>query len=99
MPTFPISHVKAHLADSISAVRESGDPLVITQNGEATAVLVDAESYERTRRALAMLKLIAHGERDIERGSVIEQDSVFESMRARYGEESGRRTKKRRVER
>ena len=43
-----ISYLKAHAAELISHVADSGNSLVITQNGEAKAVLQDIGSYEET---------------------------------------------------
>lgn len=83
MTTKSVSYVKAHLAEVIDSVRESHDPVVITQNGASTAVIQDHESYQRTQQALAMLKLIAMGERDIEKGRTIPQEEVFRSLKQR----------------
>ncbi len=67
----------------IDGIRRSHDPLVITQNGANTAVLVDHDSYQRTRQALALLKLVARGESDVAKGRVISQDQVFRSLKQR----------------
>jgi prevent-host-death family protein len=64
----------------IESVRASHDALVITQNGANTAVIVGHESYQRTRQALAMLKLIAMGEQDIAKGRTVPQAEVFASL-------------------
>lgn len=83
MSTLPVSQVKARLAEVIDSARETGEPVIITQNGEATAVLQDLATYEATRRSLAMLKLVAQGERDLARGRSISQSQVFEALRKR----------------
>ena len=83
MATQSVSYVKAHLAEVIDAVRASHDPVVITQNGANTAVIVDHDSYQRTRQALAMLKLVAMGEQDIAKGRTIPQTEVFNSLKQR----------------
>lgn len=57
----PISYLKAHSADLIRELGEGAPPLVITQNGEAKAVLQDVGSYEATQETLALLKLLALG--------------------------------------
>jgi prevent-host-death family protein len=57
-----VSYVKAHLAQVIDQVRDGGGPMIVTQNGAGTVVIQDHESYERTRDALVMLKLVAMGE-------------------------------------
>ncbi len=84
MSSHPVSYVKAHLAEVIENTRDSGEPVVITQNGVGTAVLQDAASYEATRRSLAMMKLVAQGERDLARKRVISQDEVFRAARKRF---------------
>lgn len=57
----PISYLKAHSADVIRELGDGAPPLVITQNGEAKAVLQDVGSYEATQESLALLKLLALG--------------------------------------
>ncbi len=81
MSTFPISHVKAHLAAMIAAAGESGEAIVITQNGHEAAVLQDIASYEAMRKSLAMLKLVAQGERDLSQGKSNSQAEVFRKLR------------------
>lgn len=57
----PISWLKASSAEIIRDLGEGASPLVITQNGEAKAVLQDVGSYEATQETLALLKLLALG--------------------------------------
>jgi plasmid stabilization system protein ParE len=45
--------------------------MVITQNGEAAAVIQDIASYEATQETLALLKLLAMGNADIEAGRTV----------------------------
>ena len=64
----PISFLKANSADIIRELSEGAPPLVITQNGEAKAVLQDIGSYEAMQETLALLKLLALGVEDVEAG-------------------------------
>ena len=64
----PISYLKANSADILRELGEGAPPLVITQNGEAKAVLQDAASYEAAQETLALLKLIALGRQDMTAG-------------------------------
>jgi prevent-host-death family protein len=64
----PVSYLKAHAAELLRALAEGGAPLLITQNGEARAVLQDVASYQATQETLALLKLLALGTRDVEAG-------------------------------
>ena len=66
----PISYLKAHSAEVIRELGEGAPPLVITQNGEARAILQDLASYEETQETLALLKLLALGREDLDAGRV-----------------------------
>ena len=54
----------------LTDLAEWREPLVITQNGEAKAVLQDLASYEETQETLALLKILALGQQDIDAGRV-----------------------------
>jgi hypothetical protein len=58
---------------------------VVTQNGEAKAVLQDIRSYERTQETLALLKLLALGERQVEAGRVQPAERVLRKLRQKHG--------------
>lgn len=81
----PISYVKANAAEIIRELKEGGEPLVITQNGEATAVMQDVASYEATQETLALLKILALGQRQVEAGQTVPADEVFRRLRKRVG--------------
>lgn len=67
----PITELKRDAAGLIERAHEQGAPIVITQNGRATAVLQDAESYESERRAFTLLKLALQGDAEIAAGEGI----------------------------
>ena len=79
----PISYVKANAAEIIQELAEVGEPLIITQNGEAKAVLQDIVSYERTQETLALLKILALGERQAEEGRTVPADEAMRRFRDR----------------
>lgn len=66
----PISYLKANAAEVLEELNQQRRPLVITQNGEARAVLQDVASYEETQEALAMLKVLALGNQEIAEGKL-----------------------------
>ena len=76
----PISYLKAKTADVINSVNENQRTIIITQNGEAKAVVQDIKSYENLQNSLNLLKLIVQSENDIENNEVIEQDNMFENL-------------------
>jgi prevent-host-death family protein len=80
----PISYLKAHAAELLLELRDGGEPLVITQHGEAKAVLQDIASYEKTQQTLALLKILALAERQIEKGEVVPAEEVYRRIRAKH---------------
>ena len=81
----PISYVKANTASILNQVNESRRPVFVTQNGEAKAVIMDAESYQNLQNALGVLKLLAQGEKDILEGRYAPQDEFFKTFEKRIG--------------
>ena len=78
-----ISYLKAHAAEIVRTLGEGQEPLIITQNGEAKAVIQDIDSYERMRETVALLKILALGNRQIEEGRVQPSGDVIEGLRQR----------------
>jgi len=79
----PISYLKAHAAEIVRNLSGQAEPLVITQNGEAKAVMQDIESYEQMRETLALLKVLALGTRQIEEGKVQPTGDAIRQLRNR----------------
>ncbi len=79
----PVSYLKAHASEIVRTLGDQGDPLIITQNGEAKAVLQDINSFEEMQETIAMLKLLALGNRQIEAGQVQLATDVIARLRNR----------------
>jgi prevent-host-death family protein len=79
----PISYLKANAAEVLTQLYTRREPLIITQNGEAKAVLQDVASFEETQETLALLKILALGQQDIEAGRVEPVAGVVARLRAR----------------
>jgi prevent-host-death family protein len=77
----PISYLKANAASVVRQLTEQREPLVITQNGEAKAVIQDIASYEETQETLALLKILALGNRRIEEGKVVPATDAIQKLR------------------
>jgi len=75
----PISYLKAKTAEVIKEVQNRKN-IIITQNGEAKAVICDIKSFENMQNSLTMLKLIIQSENDIEKGSIVAQDEMFDDL-------------------
>ena len=79
----PISYLKASTADAVRMVTETGEPLYITQNGEAKIVVQDIKSFEATQETLALLKILALGEAEITRGETVSATEAIAGVRER----------------
>ena len=79
----PISYLKANAARILADIAERREPLIITQNGEAKAVVQDMASYQETRETLALLKLLALGAQDIETGRARPAREVVDRLRSK----------------
>jgi prevent-host-death family protein len=79
----PISYLKANAAEILDRLAEEREPLLITQNGEARAVMQDVASYEATQETLAVLKILALGNREVEEGKVKPVADVVRRLRAK----------------
>jgi prevent-host-death family protein len=78
-----ISYLKANAAELVRQITEVREPLVITQNGEAKAVIQDVASYEETQEVLALLKILALGNRQVEAGKVVPAADLVRRLRGK----------------
>jgi prevent-host-death family protein len=78
----PISYLKSEAAQIVKDLTESGEPLIITQNGEAKLVVQDVRTYESTQQTLALLKILAIGQKQIERADHADGDEFFAELNA-----------------
>lgn len=76
----PISYLKSHTAQIVKELAESREPMIITQNGEATLVVMDVQSFEQRENTLALLKILALGQREIDRGEFRDAEDVFTEL-------------------
>ncbi|MDP3301594.1 MAG: type II toxin-antitoxin system Phd/YefM family antitoxin [Sulfuricurvum sp.] len=76
----PITYLKSRAADVLKHINETHRPMIITQNGEAKAVIQDPQSYEDMKNAISLLKLLSFAEEDIKNGNVQSEEDVFRSV-------------------
>jgi len=79
----PISYVKTNAAEMMKYVNDRKNPIIITQNGEAKAVLMDIDSYQDTEDAFALMNILKIADKDIENGNLYDVDEVFSDLRKR----------------
>ena len=79
----PISYIKTNAAEMMKYVNDRKNPIIITQNGEAKAVLMDIDSYQDTEDAFALMNILKIADKDIENGNLYDVDEVFSDLRKR----------------
>lgn len=78
-----LSDFKADASQLLKRMREhDATPLVLTQNGRASAVVQNYDEYQQLQKSLVMMKLIAMGEADIASGKLVPQEKVFAKAHA-----------------
>ena len=82
----PISYFKANAAEIVRQLAKQREPMVITQNGEPTAVIQDIASYEETQETMALLKILALGNLQIEAARITPAATAIKRMRQRKSE-------------
>ena len=83
----PISYLKAHASELIRDIADSQKTLVITQNGEAKAILQDIKVYEQTHESLSLLKILALSSKSLKDGNVKPAHKAFSDLRKRIKEQ------------
>lgn len=76
-PIIPITDLRQDAASVLQQVRDSKQPLVITQRGRAAAVMLSVEAYEQSERDRQLLLLLARGEKEIAEGRGHSLESVL----------------------
>lgn len=80
----PISYIKTNAADMMNFVNEKKVPMIITQNGESRAVLIDVQSYQEMKDAFNLLKIIQLSQNDIKAGRAELAEKVFADLRKEF---------------
>ncbi len=81
-----ISYLKQHTAEAVKEVATSSSPIVITQNGEAKAVLIDIVEYEQTQASFALLKMLAQSKESYEKGRHRSAKKALDNVRQQLRE-------------
>lgn len=85
----PISYLKRHTAEALRDVNASQRTMVITQHGEAKAVLQDVASYEQIQESLALLKMLAQSSQCIREGRSKPVKTAFADIRNHIKQSTG----------
>lgn len=83
----PISYFKAHAAEIIRSLSENQETMIITQNGEAKAIVQDIRKYEETQESLALLRILAQSRKNIEQGKFRPANDVLGDLKKKIKED------------
>jgi prevent-host-death family protein len=73
----PVTDLRQDAASVLRRVRDSKEPVFITQRGRAAAVMLSTEAYERVEHDRQILRLLARGEKGIAAGKEFDLDAVL----------------------
>jgi len=73
----PVSDLRQDAAKLLKQLRNSKEPLIITQRGRATAVIIGVDAYEKSEQEKELLRLLVKGDREIETGQGYDLDTVL----------------------
>lgn len=76
----PINYLSEHAAEIARDLTESREPLLITQDGEAKLVVMDIKSYEEQEQTVALPRMLALGNKEIEQGKFRDAEDVFAEL-------------------
>lgn len=79
----PVSYFKNNMAKVIRKLNESRGTMIITQNGEARAAIIDIKAYEDLQETLSMLEMIAQGNRNLTEGRYRPAEQVLQEFEER----------------
>jgi prevent-host-death family protein len=73
----PVSDLRQDAAKLLKQLKNNDEPLIITQRGRATAVIIGVDAYEKSEHEKELLRLLAKGDREIEIGEGYDLDTVL----------------------
>jgi prevent-host-death family protein len=80
----PAADLQSRAEGLLRQVQDTRRPVVLTQEGRGTAVLVDIASYQSLLEELELLRDVHQGLADVEAGRVVPHDEARARLLARY---------------
>jgi prevent-host-death family protein len=79
-----LSDFRANAASYIERVKTKRRPLVLTQHGKSSAVLIDVEDYQKLLDKIQLLEELSTARKELDNGEGISQEEFFSELRAKY---------------
>ena len=79
-----LSEFRANAASFIEQVKSEHRPLVLTQHGKSSAVLIDVEDYQKLLDKIQLLEEIAGAKKELDEGKGVDHQEFMNELRAQY---------------
>jgi prevent-host-death family protein len=79
-----LSDFRANAASYIERVKTERRPLVLTQHGKSSAVLLDVEDYQKLLDKIQLLEELATARKELDSGEGVDHEVFFSELRAKY---------------
>lgn len=76
----PLSYLTTHTSELAQVLAESREPMLITDKGEAKLVVMGVRTYEDNQQTIALLKILAVGNRQLEEGQFRPANDIFADL-------------------
>ena len=76
----PITEFRNKAKEILAQVKSTKRPIVVTQRGQASAVLIDIDEYQRNMEQMEIMKMIAEGEKAIQEGDFKSHVDVMKDL-------------------
>ena len=80
MKTELVTTLKRQATKILADLRQTKEPVLITEHGQPSAYLIDVDDYEMMQNRLKILEGIARGETAIREGRVLSNSNAKEKM-------------------
>lgn len=79
----PLSAFRANAASIIQKVKKDRRPVVITQHGKGSAILLDVTDYEEMVDTIEMLLEVNQARRELDQGKGVPHQNAMKSVKER----------------
>jgi len=79
-----LSDFRANAASFIEQVKSERRPLVITQHGKSSAVLIDVEDYQKLLDKIQLLEELSAARKELNNGEGICHEEFISELRSEY---------------
>lgn len=83
--SIPVGELPSHVSEVLRRVRETGQAVVITENGEAAAVLISPSDYDWLDERRRFIAGIEEGLEDVRAGRVIDHEELLRELDEEFG--------------